>query len=174
MASSLDTATCNISGLQDKKIRNSVFNWLKSLKYDIIFLQETHCHLRKDIRQWSSEWGSQSLWSPGSSRSKGVAVLFNPSTHYNIVNEIIDVNGRYIRFDLLIGEDKYSFINIYAPNNGYERVKFFNELNTWVEIDNKTLVAGDFNCTLDSDIDRLNCSGKNDIGQIDLKKYYEQ
>ena len=169
MASSLTAASCNISGLRNNIKRNTVFNWLKSLNYDIIFLQETHCHLRKEIRKWSSEWGLQSLWSPGSSHSKGVAVLFNPSNKYNIVNEVIDVNGRFITFELLIGEDKYNFINIYAPNNGLERIKFFNELNSWVKLDSQTLVGGDYNCTLDTGKDRLNCSEKIDIGQIDLK-----
>ena len=171
MANSLTVTTCNISGIRNNKKRNTVFNWLKSLNYDIIFLQETHCHFRKEARKWSSEWGPQSFWSLGSSHSKGVAVLFNPSTKYNIVNEVIDANGRYIFFDLCIGDDKYKFINIYAPNDGYARVKFFNELNTWVELDSQTLIAGDFNCTLDTRRDRLNCSEKLDIGQIDLKKF---
>ena len=89
---------------------------------------------------------------------------------YNIVNEVIDPNGRYIYFELVLGDRTYKLINIYAPNNNYERVKFFCELDKWIDFDNETMVGGDFNCTLDSAMDRKNCTHSLDIGQIDLKK----
>ena len=170
MDNSLTVATCNVNGIRNIKKRNSIFTWLKSLKLDIIFLQETHCHLRKESTLWSREWGVHSLWSRGTNNSKGVAVLFNSKLDYHITKEVVDSNGRYINFNLKIGETVINLINIYAPNDNYERVKFFNELNTHIDCEIETMVGGDFNCAIDSKLDRLNCTYSLDIGQIDLKK----
>ena len=84
MDNTLTAATLNINGLQNNQKRKATFNWLKSLNFDIIYLQETHCHTRKDVKKWSHEWGpgKNSIWSNGSSNSKGVAVLFKPHVDY--------------------------------------------------------------------------------------------
>ena len=89
----------------------------------------------------------------------------------NIVNEVVDPNGRYIHFELVPGDITYTLINIYEPNNDYETVCFLNgELDKWIDFDNETMMGRDFNCTFDSTIDRKNCTHSLDIGQIDLKK----
>ena len=165
----LSVATCNIRGLKDDKKRRGVYSWLRRTKCDIIFLQETHCHHNKDSYKWSREWTGQSIWSRGSSHSRGVTVLFNENSKYDVRNKIIDPNGRYILFDFYLGEQKYRFINIYAPNSEYERVCFFNNMLNWIDPDIETFIAGDYNCVLNSDLDRVNCIGKNDVGQVDLK-----
>ena len=135
------------------------------------FLQETHCHTRKDVKKWSREWGpiKNSIWSTGSSNSKGVAVLFKPHSDYDVTNCVIDTNGRYIYFDICLEDEKYRYINIYTPNDCYERVNFFQRLNTWIDDEKFNLVGGDYNCTINSELDRLNCTSKSDIGQVDLK-----
>lgn len=169
-------ATCNISGLRLDKKREAVFHWLKGCGYDFVFLQETHCHLRKEEVKWSHEWGTQSIWSRGTNRSKGVAVLFNPKCKYVIKNKVIDPNGRYIIFDIISNENSFRFINIYAPNSEVDRVMFINKMHSWMNPDIETFIAGDFNCALNSDIDRLNCVGSRDIGQIDMSlfmKHYD-
>ena len=145
-------------------------------QFDIAFLQETHCHLKKDENMWSKEWSrsiKDSYWSRGTSRSKGVAVLFNTnflSDHMSVSDVVIDANGRSIKLILNTDNTKYSLLNVYAPNNECERVKFFLEmqhlLNDSIEVEN--IVGGDYNCTMQSEKDRYNCSGKNDIGQVDL------
>ena len=166
----LNVASCNISGLREESKRRSLFLWLRKQNCDIVFLQETHCHLKKDEYKWSREWDGQSLWSRGTNRSKGVAILFNRKQQYDIQNKVIDGNGRYIMFDLCIDNKKYRFINIYAPNGDFERVNFFINVSQWIDPDIETLIAGDFNCALDSEIDRKNCIGSKDIGSLDLKK----
>ena len=139
--------------------------------FDIIFVQETHCHLRKDEKKWSCEWVGQSYWSKGTNRSKGVAILCNPRHTYDIKNVEIDSNGRYIKCNLLINDSTmYNLINLYAPNNEYERVKFFNQVYSWVDTDMEILMSGDYNCTLNGELDRLNCTNNDDIGRVDLMK----
>jgi len=55
----------------------------------------------------------------------------------------------------------YLFVNIYAPNKTQDQCRFFDKLNNSIEdyVANKELkiiLGGDFNVTLDSDLD---CSG---------------
>ena len=90
--------------------------------------------------------GGQSLLSRGTNRSRGVAILFNRRYKYDIRNTKIDSNGRYICVDFHIEESKYNLINIYAPNDNYERVKFIANMNNWLDPNTDTLIGGDFNC----------------------------
>ena len=168
MASHLTVATCNISGLKSDTKRHTVFNWLRSQKCDIIFLQGTHCHLKKDEYRWSREWDGQSIWSRGTNKSRGVAVLFSRKYNFDIVDKTVDSNGRYIIFTLKIGENVYKLINIYAPNDDFERVKFFQNINSWIDDKLETFIGGDFNCTLNSYLDRRNCVNSRDLGKVDL------
>ena len=173
----LNITSLNVRGLRDNKKRENIFKWMKDKRYDVVFLQETHCHLKKDEVKWSKEWSKSnkdSFWSRGTSRSKGVAVLFNTnllSDQMSITNLVTDPNGRSIKMILNIGTNKYRLLNIYAPNNECERVKFFIELQYLLDddIDAEIIMGGDFNCTMQSEEDRYNCSSKNDVGQIDLR-----
>ena len=117
--------SCNVRGMRDHKKRMAIYNWLKEKKCDIYLLQETHCHLKKDEVSWAKEWGGQSYWSKGTARSKGVAVLFNENIKYDIKDSLIDANGRYIRINVKCAESLHRIINVYAPNNEFERVNFF-------------------------------------------------
>ena len=116
----LSVATCNVRGLKNKKKRKALFQWFQEQSLDIIFLQETHCHLRKEEYKWGREWKGMTYWSRGTSRSRGVAVLFNKNVQYEVKRILIDPNGRYITFDLNVCGKIYRFINIYAPNSEYE------------------------------------------------------
>ena len=166
----------NVRGLKDYSKRQNTFKWLKGKHPDIVFLQETHCHLKKDVLQWSKEWSGSThynYWSLGTSRSKGVAILFNKNMterNIKITDVVIDPNGRSVKLDLHMNDRKYRLINIYAPNNEAERVKFFLNLHDYFtdNADAETIIGGDFNCTMNSDNDRQNCSCKNDVGQVDL------
>lgn len=144
------------------------------MNHDIIFLQETHCHLKKDEKKWGLEWDGKTIWSRGTNRSRGVSVLFNRKYKYDVRNTIIDCNGRYIVFDLYVDNVKYRLINIYAPNDEYDRVNFFNKLHGFMDDECENLIAGDYNCAMNSDLDRENCIGVNDVGQIDIKNLCSQ
>ena len=153
--------------------RLKYFCWFRKLKFDILFIQETHCFDKETAEKWSQDWGpsKNSIWTTGSSNSKGVAVLFKPNSDYKISNKKIDLNGRYIYFEIKLEDENFKFINIYAPNDPRERVLFFLKINSWVEVNNtKHLVGGDYNCTLNNMIDRLNCTSEYDEGRDELKE----
>ena len=126
--------------------------------------------------EWSKD-ETDSLWSLGTNRQKGVAILVNPRLKREGIsysNELIDSNGRYIKIIVNINGTLYRLVCIYAPPNdkARARVKFFIHLNNNIlndEFDCETIMGGDYNCTLNADMDRLNCVCKNnDLGQIDL------
>ena len=54
----LTFSTNNCRGLRNDNTRRDYFNWLKSKPVLIHFLQETHCHLRKEKAKWGREWSS--------------------------------------------------------------------------------------------------------------------
>ena len=164
----LHLISLNVSGLQNDKKRRAVFNWLKTSNYDIIFLQETHCHLISEERRWSLEWDGQCIWSRGTNKSRGVTVLFSGNHIFDFKNVICDIDGRYVVFDLHVSDNKYRLMNIYAPNNGSERKLFFKFLEKFIVSEFENLIAGDFNCALNTVCDRLNCTGSLDIGQPEL------
>ena len=70
---------------------------------------------------------------------------------------------------------KNQSINVYAPSNEYERVKFISALpsiindsdeeDTYIE----TILGGDFNCVMNNVLDRKNCNSNQDVGQVDVK-----
>ena len=164
----LSLATFNVNGLKDRKKRKALFTKFRASNYDIIFLQETHCHHKQEKKVWSLEWDGQSIWSLGSNHSKGVCVLFNRNYNFDYCDVVCDVNGRYISFDLKIENSKFHFLNVYAPNIPNERISFFKMIQRYVNKDYENVVGGDFNCTLNPLIDRLNCTGLNDVGNREL------
>ena len=165
--------TLNVNGMSTLRRRQKYFCWFKKLKFDILFIQETHCFDQETAEKWSQDWGpsKSSIWTTGSSNSKGVAVLFNPKNEYEISKTKIDLDGRYIYFNIKLADENFKFINIYAPNDPIERVLFFKKINSWVEVNdiNKPVIGGDYNCTLNNVFDRLNCSTETEKGREELK-----
>jgi len=90
--------TINVNGLRDKGKRLKLFHYFENKRYDIIFVQETHCGSDDDVVLWSSQWQGKSIWNNGSSQSKGVAVLFKKQLDIPFTNIIKDNEGRLISF----------------------------------------------------------------------------
>ena len=45
-------------------------------------------------------------------------------------------------------------LNVYAPNNGNERVRFFNNIKQIVKDKEELIIGGDFNCCISNNEDR--------------------
>ena len=174
----LNIASLNVNGIRDNVKRTTIFHWLKSQKYDVCMLQETHCNTQQDVTLWSKEWNGKAFWSLGTNMSKGVVFLIKPGLDLDIVKEEKDNEGRYIHIDVKIDDVTFSFINVYAPNNPVDRKKFFNDVNTkilhisQVNQERNIILGGDFNCTQNPCMDRRVDSGLNakkpDAGHVEL------
>ena len=125
MAPGYKAISLNVRGIKTDKKRHNLFHWLRKKNHDIIFLQETHCHNKKQDFCWGKEWDGQAVWAWGTNNSKGVAVLFNRNIRYEYDVVVKDMNGRIIVIDIKLDDQELRLINTYAPNNPVERCSFF-------------------------------------------------
>ena len=145
----------NVRGLINFKKRQAIFNWLKRLKYDIVFLQETHSTSLVE-KQWENEWGNKTFFSHGSNNSRGVCILFKSGLDFAVNESIVDRQGRYIFLKVMVGDRPYNLLNVYAPNKTNEQVAFFQHIDRLIqgkcegdEILDNLVLGGDFNMALD-------------------------
>lgn len=84
------------------------------------------------------------------SLSNGVGILvFNRQ----ILNEsfcIFDPAGRYLSFDFYFQNVKYRIVNVYAPAVPSQSSAFFRNLEPLLLCTHSCILAGDFNCVIDS------------------------
>lgn len=89
--------------------------------------------------------------------SAGIAILFSKEINVNIlvVEEI--VKGRILLLMMEYEGSMFVLINVYAPINGPERVRYFVKLRNDIHKSDAnvgTFSGGDWNCTVDFIIDR--------------------
>ena len=146
----------NVNGLGDFKKRKDVFNYLRDLKNDIYFLQETHFITNQEnfIR---AAWGYETWVAGIESNSKGVAILFNSSFEYKLHDIIRDPNGSYLALDITILQKRTTLINVYGPSEG-DNPAFIEKINTVINaFQNETVIlGGDWNCLMNMNIDARN------------------
>ena len=153
----ISIATVNVNGLNTGPARKHKFLTLHNSKNDIIFLQETHS-LLESAQIWAREWkemtNSDSVWHSGTSRSRGVAILFNNGFKPKIENERKDKKGRILTLSIDIDRYKLQLTNIYGPNKTNRRELFYAEVENHIKPDADVVLAGDFNMVLDPIQDR--------------------
>lgn len=149
----LSLVSWNVKGLGHVVKRGSVFAHLKSLKADITFLQETHIG-PSDQHRLRANWISQVFQAPFTHKARGVAILIRKNIHFCLESMIPDPHGRYIMFTGKINCMPVVMLNIYGPNvdNPDFFIKVFNLIPA---THTNIIVGGDFNCYLDSVLDRL-------------------
>lgn len=106
----------NIKGLGRPIKRKKILNHLKALHCSVAMLQETHLSetehqiLRRD---WVEQIYSASH---EGGRKRGVAILFRRNVLFNSEKVLKDKKGRYIMVIGMIGENRFTFLNLNAPN----------------------------------------------------------
>ena len=142
--------------MAEKPKRDRIFDFIKNFKADIYLLQETHNDNDGHEKQWAAEWGGRCLWSRGTNRSKGVAILLPPGSNMNISNIRRDTEGRILAATLTDQDDdlQLNIMNVYAPNIPRERQIFFDKLWQYKPGDTNILLAGDFNCIETPELDK--------------------
>ena len=114
----------------------------------IFFLQEVHC-TEDNKHEWRAEWGYQALFSCGSSKSAGVATLFNNNFNFQISKAYTDPEGRFIVCDLITNGKHLTLTNIYAPNED-DPFFFKSVFNHLLDFNcDEIITGGDFNLVLD-------------------------
>ena len=126
--------------------------FIKDKNCQFYFLQEIYS-VPDDVNTWSNEWGGDIFFSHGSTHSRGVCILINPSCSYTVESLNREQNGRIISINLSSGSANISLCNIYAPNDLQQQLAFLRNLNNFlitnVDIGN-LIVGGDWNVTLEA------------------------
>ena len=155
----------NVRGLNKTTKQRQIFRWLHQQTSDVIFLQETYSSVQT-VKLWEAEWGGKMLACHGSTHSRGVMILFKPKINVSISNVIRDKNGRYIVSEAATDDVKHILVNIYAPNDQTQQIKFLRDLSSSVlnSYANETLViGGDFNCPSMTGI-------KEEVNQLNIRE----
>ena len=103
----------------------------------------------------SRQFGCLGHWSFGTPHSCGVGILFHSRlTVTNLVSGHDD-HGRMVWVDFEFRSQRFRFVNVYAPNEGRDRVLFFDYVYTLLHSNRVTVLGGDFNCVEDLGLDKV-------------------
>ena len=160
----------NVQGICSATKRKAIFMWLKEQKLDIIFLQETYSTAEvEDI--WTTQWQSKLFFSHGTCHSCGAMVLVRGDLHFNLILIRTDDEGRYIVLEAEVQGAHFLLVTLYVPDKVQGRRRFIEKLTSTIndvikDNEPKLVVGGDFNVTLESDLD---CSGGNPPQKASVK-----
>jgi exonuclease III len=155
----LNIYSLNANGLGDTAKRVTVFHKLKNKGEGIFLLQESHS-TESTQRQWDLQWGNKNtIYSHGSSNSKGVAILFSNKFEVNVIKQCKDEEGRYIIIDIEHGDRIITIGNLYAPtrNKESEQIRVFKSFcEHLMQFKRENIIiGGDFNLYLIPKLDKL-------------------
>ena len=155
MSNKVTITSMNAQGLGDKNKRKDLLNLLKSRKYSICMLQDTHFTDTEEIFI-RSQWGYECFFSNYNSQSRGVAILINNTFEFKVNNIERDDNGNLLILSCKICNKNVKLISIYGPNR--DNPAIYQDLgNRMSKYENDLFIlAGDFNLILNPDIDSFN------------------
>lgn len=152
----------NVKGLNNLVKRSKVFSHLKSLKPDVMFLQETHLNTNSQKRL-GCKWIGQIYHSRFNYKTRGTAILIRKGVPFEHSEVISDPNGRYVVVVGKLFNTPLILANIYGPNwdNAQFFLNFFSTLPDLVSY--KLILGGDFNCVLSPQLDRSSVRSSNTL-----------
>ena len=146
----------NVQGLGGIKKQKDVFNYLQNKNFDILCLQDTHFTSDQEIHIRNRWEGNCYFSAAPQSNARGVAIFFSKNLDYKIHNQIQDTNGNLLNLDITISDKRLSLINVYGPNKD-DPTFYVNVFKSITDIGNDLfIICGDFNLTLNPDLDCFN------------------
>uniref|UniRef100_A0A671X7A5 Reverse transcriptase domain-containing protein n=1 Tax=Sparus aurata TaxID=8175 RepID=A0A671X7A5_SPAAU len=165
----LELGSWNVRGLRKFVKLKQVMTRLKQYHPKIIFLQETHL-LPGETARLRKRWPGKVITCSFSSHARGVAVLVHKSIPLRIQKTVLDPKGRFIIIQGSLLQQDLILVNLYGPNN--DDPNFYNNLFLSISsLHGDIIIGGDFNCTLDPELDR---SSGSDISHPRSRKIIQQ
>ena len=141
----------NVRGIKNSIKRRAIFDHYRS-RCDWLCLQETHL-TEQTCKTWANEWGGQIIFSHGETNARGVAICVKKQSNCCISNVYSDHEGRYCAINVEQNGKNVRVCNIYAPNK--DSPGFFNNIfRKELENIHQLVLIGDFNLTLNNNLDR--------------------
>ena len=130
---SLQLLSLNVNGLRGRQKRAALFAALQAGPWHVVALQETHHASQAEAAQWCREGAGPtapldgpSFWAPGTSASRGVALLFKASPLLSSVTPAAaDPNGRFVAAQGNLCGCQITMASVYAPVERQQRAPFF-------------------------------------------------
>ena len=147
----LNILSANCQGLRDINKCTDVLNYLQKFN-SIICLQDTHW-VERDLKLLNKIWQVHTLINEHKSNGRGVAIMLKNNFEYKILDSYCDDTNNIICTDLKLENMTLKIISIYGPN--IDSPGFYENLNDIVknnELD-YTIICGDFNVVLNSNMD---------------------
>lgn len=151
----LTIATFNANGMRDLSKVKDIFGLFKSLKLNIICLQETFWD-DSFINDYVEELWEGSIYFANceTKHRAGVAILISKNTNIDCTVDIQCNTGRLLKLCMQNEEFKLNLYNLYAYNATKDRNIFFHELENIIDGTENNIIVGDFNVAPDPQIDR--------------------
>uniref|UniRef100_H3BB68 exodeoxyribonuclease III n=1 Tax=Latimeria chalumnae TaxID=7897 RepID=H3BB68_LATCH len=130
----------NVRGIQNQIKRKKILVQLKSLRYNITFLQETHL-IPKEATKLKQMWVGDMSYSSFSSKSRGTAILIRRNLPLSILstNNDLDLEGRYSMMEVRLYGIHLLLVNINAPNK--DDPQYFSDLSSKIHLFRKNPVS---------------------------------
>ena len=168
--------TLNVNGINERKQRENLFQFLLNQNAQIYFITETHAR-KENIKAFKDEWldlgGENAFFEPTNKKgSSGVAILFGKNFNPQTSNINKMVPGKAFSIDANIHNINHTLLVTYAPNKPAKRKIFFNEIDEKCHTTEKILWGGDFNCVENITLDRSSDSRESihKEGALQIKK----
>ena len=94
-ASHLKVLSANCQGLQNFQKSVDVLNYFKTIGVNILCLQDTHW-TQHDLARIKNIWGKNCFINGYKTNARGVAILINDSTEYEVESRHEDQNGNLL------------------------------------------------------------------------------
>ena len=136
--------------------RLAIIEQMKRCKVDIFSLVDTRWSetVQRSLRKTHSTYSTH--FAGNNSQSRGVAIFINRAADITIKKSHADPDGNFLLMELIIGTTPTLFCALYGPNRD-DPEWWANAIDTIHELDYENiLLAGDFNVTLNPDLDNLN------------------
>ena len=151
----LKIGTLNVRGLGNRIKRKSLFQYFNDKNLNIVYMQEVHCN-KKTTQLWQNESGWDWFSASGTNNSRGAVIMIKKGCDIKVVKYVCDHDGRTVICNIVSDQIHYTLCNLYAPN--IDSPDFF--LSTFKTLEKmgteNIIIGGDFNLTMNPDIDRYN------------------
>ena len=147
MGSYLSTITLNINRLNAPTKRQRLLEWIQKRDSYICCLQQTHLKTRDTYRLKVKDW-KKIFHTNRDQKKEGVAILISDKIDFKTKAVKRDKEGHYIMIKGSIQEEDITIINRYTPNIGAPQ--YVRQILTSMkgEMNNNTIIVGDFNSPL--------------------------
>lgn len=155
----LKLCSWNVNGIHTPIKRRKVLTYLRKEGVHIALLQETHLDDKEHLKLQQGGF-DQLFFSSFTSRSRGVAILFQKNLPFKAMHCIKDKTGRYIIVKGELYGEMIAIMNVYNPP-GHPSEFLATAFSELADLNvRNTFVGGDFNCHLNPCIDKF------PVGQI--------